>query len=306
MPLSFRRKLSSSRRTRHAAAVWFLLIPLLSAPVLGACTEESDQRAVQPGQAVIMQSPTGDPSLAFVTPPAAGEGLASPTSPARLIPTSAATTSQPAPSRAYFIHGGDLWQIPFGKGEAVPVIAGKSILAFAPSPDGEQVAVVYLAPDSGKENLADLKADGSQVIDIELALPPDDQSSHGGDILSIAWAPSGDQVAVARQDGSVSVVRTDGSITQIVDADPHRFPGALSFSSGGQALLFMDPDLPGRATSLYAVPTAGGATQKLIDGTATGHPVLQAHWLPGGTVIAYSQAVTTSPPARETSSALTR
>lgn len=261
--------------------------------MLGACTDPTDQRAVQPGEVATDIIPVQVASSSPAT-------QASPVSTSSPTPTTSTAVSsagvQPAAKRIYFTQGGDLWQIPVDMGDPAPVLTGHSILAFAPSPDGEQVAIVYLSGNADQEHLANFKADGTSIIDIALSIPADDQSSRGGDIQSISWSPSGDRVAVARQDGSISVVTANGTVRQILNPNTQRFPGSLSVSPDGRTLLYLDPSLPGRATSLYTIPLGGGAARKLVDGNRPNHPVLAAKWLPTGNQIVYIQAVASSPP----------
>lgn len=293
MPLGFKRGLKQSW-WRH---VLWLPVPvsllLVAVPALAACTDEIDQSAVQPGQVIIGLTPTAE--AGFASPGAFGTPSASPSAGTGTLSPSSDSGGLPAPSHIYFTNRGDLWQIPLTGGAAAPVVSGKSLLAFAPSPDGDQVAVVYVTPDSGQEHLSDVKSDGTSVIDVGISEPSDDSGSRGGDIQSIAWAPQGDRVVVARQDGSIAVVTSDGRMSQIVPADPNRFPGALSVSPDGKMLLFLDPALPGRATSLYTVPMIGGEVRKLVDGTQSSYPVLEARWIPNGDRIGYVQVTAASP-----------
>ncbi len=260
--------------------------------LLVACTDPSEQRAVQPGGLATYSIPT---QYAVASPTSAGTPVAISSTPIAATPFSAASVAQAAATRIYFTRGGDLWQIPVDSGSPAPVLAGHSILAFAPSPGGDQVAVIYLSGNSDQEHLANFSADGTSMIDVTLSIPSDDQTSRGGDIQSIAWSPDGNRVAVARQDGSISAVTRSGTMSEVLKPDKQHFPGALSVSPDGRTLLYLDPSLPGRATSLYTIPISGGVARRVVDGSQANHPVLAASWLPNSNRIAYIQAVASSP-----------
>ncbi|MGA7672123.1 MAG: hypothetical protein WBW04_16975 [Nitrolancea sp.] len=295
MPLNSLRSCIPRYASRHAsrAAVTMLLVTVLS---LVGCTDTADQRAIQPGQVATGFVPT---PFGHTTPYAnaspelgASPSGASPTTTGN--PDARRLATLPLSTRVYFTDGGDLWQIPITSGEAAPVLTGHSILAYAASPDGEQVAVIYMGGDPEQEHLADFKADGTSVIDVALKETGSDGAQAGG-IQSIAWAPTGDRVAVARQDGSIATVTNDGTITQIVGSNPVRFPGELSISPDGQTLLYLDPALPNRDTSLFTISMDGGTPNKLVDGNEPSDPVSAATWLPDGSGIAYIQPSASSP-----------
>ncbi len=297
MPLSSH--LSNLRQwtLRHVSRAGLCSLVLIGSIALSACTDTADQRAIQPGQVATGFAPT---AFGQLTPPSyASSGLAA--SPRSASPTGGATpnaesiTNQPVSNRVYFTDGGDLWQIPVSGGDAAPVLTGHSILAYAPSPDGEQIAVIYTTGDPEQEHLADFRADGTSVIDVALKQPDGGNSSQTGDIQSIAWSPTGDRVAVARQDGSIATVTNDGTITQIVAPDPDRFPGELSISPDGQTLLYLDPALPDHDTSLFTISMSGGSPKQLVVGDGSADSVLEASWLPDGSGIAYIQPAASSP-----------
>ncbi len=295
MPSSFKRWLNSTV-SRWPRAVGTVVI-LCSVLVLSACSEDFDQRAVQPGQVAISASQTSIPAYAQPSSLASPSAIGTAATPATAVnssPNGSTAANVPMAEWIYFTRGGDLWQIPAQSGNPAPVLAGHNILAYAPSPDGSQVAVIYLSTDKNEEHLADLKSDGSSVVDVALKIPSDDKGDRGGDIQSIAWSPNGNLVAVARQDGSISTVTKDGTISQIVPPDAKRFAGALSISPDGSTLLFLDPALPDRSTSLYSVSLNGGTVHKLVDGGSTGEPVMSATWLPNSR-IAYVQKAASSP-----------
>ncbi len=291
MPLDSGRRRNTLRRARHALSLGSVALLLTATFALGACTDPTDQRAIQPGQVAAGLAPAQSPDSTRTQATSAS----SVTSSLFATPTNVSGVPSPFTRLVYFTHGGDIWQIPVDGGDPSPVLTGHRILAFAPSPDGQQVAVIYVSSDSGQEHLADFQADGTSIVDVPLSVPTDDKHSSGGDIHSIAWSPTGDQVAVARQDGSISVVTQSGTVTQIVAPDSKHFPGALSISPNGQNLLYLDPALPGRPTSLFTVPLRGGTSRRLVDGTGPSHPVLAATWLPNSGRIAYIQAVASSP-----------
>ena len=270
---------------------------LIGSIALSACTDTADQRAIQPGQVATGFAPTPfgqfTPSSYAASGLAASPGSASPTNGA--TPNAGSVANLPVSNRIFFTDGGDLWQIPVSGGDAAPVLTGHSILAYAPSPDGEQIAVIYTTGDPEQEHLADFRADGTSVIDVALKQPDGGTGSPPGDIQSIAWSPTGDRVAVARQDGSIATVTNDGTITQIVAPDPDRFPGELSISPDGQTLLYLDPALPDHDTSLFTISMSGGSPKELIAGDGPADSILEASWLPDGSGIAYVKPAASSP-----------
>ena len=291
MPLDSGQTGNPLRRARHAVILGSIGLLLSAMFALGACTDPTDQRAIQPGQVAASLAPAQSPDSTTTQETV----ISSVTSSLSVTPTIVSGVPSPFTRLVYFTRGGDIWQIPVDGGDPTPVVTGHSILAFAPSPDGQQVAVIYVASDSDQEHLADYQADGTSIVDVPLSVPADDKRSSGGEIQSIAWSPTGDQFAIARQDGSISVITQSGTVTQIVAPDSRHFPGSLSISPNGQSLLYLDPDLPGRSTSLYTIPLRGGASRRLVDGTQPSHPVLAATWLPNNGRIAYLQAVASSP-----------
>lgn len=249
----------------------FLALLLVLALLAAGC-EEVDQAAVpvgRPDDAASSQlSPSGSPeataqSLSVVPPGVPVDG--------------------PQASRIYFTHGGDLWQIP-REGDPAPVVTDRDIIAFAPSPDGEQVAVVFAGEDDlgSGSTVAIVAADGS----VELELPESGPAESPAPVRALAWSPSGLAVAVARQDGSLTLVDIDGTVQTLAPAQNGSLPDDLSWSPDGTLLAYRDPALPGQPSSLYVVSAATGERQTLVAGDEDA-AVLDLAWLPGRHALAY-------------------
>lgn len=252
---------------RPAAVVLALLLALLAA----GC-EEVDQAAVPVGRP--------DDPISIASPSAS---TPAPTARIQSILPPEAPLSVPHASRVYFTSGGDLWQMP-REGPPAPVVTGRDILAFGPSPDGEQVAVVFATqPETnGNSTVAIMAADGSVVLE----LPDPALAESQAPVRAIAWSPTGSAVAVARQDGSLTLVDIGGTVQFLAPPQPESLPDDLSWSPDGTMLAYRDPSLPGQASSLYVVSAATGERTQLVAGETDG-AVLDLIWLPGRQAIAY-------------------
>lgn len=243
--------------------------------VATSCTEDLDQRAVQPG--AVSGTPTELPDVGV-------GGLRTPDTsinPSNERDLGLATGRQ----RFYFINGSDLWQQPVDN-LAAPVVTGRDILAFSSSPDGEQVAIVYQS-ENAENHFAVINADSTQALELK------PQSSDAGAvnpldrIRTIAWSPEGLAIAVAQQDGSVYVVSADGTVRTLVAPGHAQSPAQLSWSPDGQFLAFLDPALPNEPTRLFIVPADGGPVRELVTTDDATSAVQAMSWLPGRAAIAY-------------------
>lgn len=193
----------------------------------------------------------------------------------------------PNTRRIYFTKGGDLWQLPVDNA-AAPVVTGRDILAFAPSPDGERVAVAFQeggdAPRPRGTQFAIIRADSTTELQLK---DPDSGKGSSPAVRSLAWSPQGLAVAVARQDGSITVIDASGKVRQVVPPRPGSSPGGLAWSPDGSMLLYLDPAFPGQPTSLYTVSVNGGSPRRVVAGTSRDHAVIAATWLPGRDLLAY-------------------
>ncbi|MDI3339417.1 MAG: hypothetical protein QJR03_02675 [Sphaerobacter sp.] len=261
-------------RSHHAARAprVIILALLLTLTILVAGCAELDQTAVPPG-----------PLERVEDSPRSGIGKPQVRTPlATVLPPVIAVIPQSA-SRVYFAHGGDLWQLP-PEGDPAPVVTGRDILAFGPSPDGEQVAVIFASqPEmNGNSTVAIMAADGSVALELPDPAPAESQAP----VRAIAWSPTGSAVAVARQDGSLTLVDMSGTVRQLVPPQPGSSPDGLIWSPDGALLAYRDPALPGQPTSLYVVSVATGERHAVVTGDA-GSAVLAAVWLPGRKALAY-------------------
>ena len=248
-----------------------LVLSLLVAVTLTACTEV-DQRAVRPG--VARTSPEAGDAAASGNMGTATGGMLGAVSPEGVLPDA---------RRIYFVNGRDLWQLPVDN-PAAPVVVGRDLLAYSPSPDGEQVAVIFQGADGNAEQIAIINADST--VALELGGAQGGQSPLG-DVRSLAWSPRGLMVAVARLDGSITVVGADGSMRVVVPPGAATSPGRLQWSPDGATIAFLDPALPGRASSLSTVTVETGARRDLVRADEASGGVVAATWIPGRPELAY-------------------
>ncbi|WP_114227189.1 MULTISPECIES: Tol-Pal system beta propeller repeat protein TolB [Sphingomonas] len=117
------------------------------------------------------------------------------------------------------------------------------------SPDGSRI--VFESDRSGSQQLYVMNADGSGQRRI----------SAGGPSASPAWSPRGDKIAFVRVGAfRVGVMNPDGSGERLLtDGWQDESP---SWAPNGQFVMFNRFTRAG-ATSLYAVPLAGGAARRL-------------------------------------------
>ncbi|HEU5423851.1 MAG TPA: hypothetical protein VFU72_09955, partial [Nitrolancea sp.] len=231
---------------------------------LPACVDDLDQSAIQPGQ-----------ELAATTTAAAAA------SPRPVHHT--APVNVPARRRIYFTQRGDLWQLPVDSAPA-PVLRDKRILAFAPSPDASQVAVVFQG-DNGAEEFAVVRDDSTVALHVPLVDQSGTPIAGAAGVNALAWSPRGDSIALARDDGSLSTVGIDGKVQQLTAPHPGGHPGALVWAPDGQTLAYLDPALRAKAASLYSVPLNGGAPRVLAESGGGERPVLAAAWLDAASLI---------------------
>lgn len=254
-----------------------LLALLLVAALLGACSDDANQGAVQAGNVL---APTATPAPR--------------TSTSRTAPSRAPMPPHSERRRIYFTKGGDLWQLPIDNA-AAPVISGKSILAYAAAPDGDEVIVAFQLPGD-REAFAFVNADSTVDTTVTLTdasgTPVPDTVGAGG-VSGLAWGPQGQTFAVARDDGSISVVDRDGRVKVLVAPHPNSHPAGLAWSPDGKLLSYLDPALPGRPTGLYTVPAAGGTSRLLVESGGTDQPVVGASWIAPG-MLAYIQGKSSS------------
>ncbi|HET7035534.1 MAG TPA: hypothetical protein VFI42_07630 [Thermomicrobiaceae bacterium] len=252
-------------RAERSCLLALILALLLCLP---ACVDDLDQNAIEPGQEL-----TPTPTVAAVASP-------------RPLPH-AAPVSLPARRRIYFTQRGDLWQLPVDSA-AAPVVRDKRILAFAPSPDASQVAVVFQG-DTGAEEFAVVRDDSSVALHLPLVDQAGTPIAGAAGVNALAWSPRGDSIALARDDGSISIVGIDGTVRRLAPAHAGGHPGALAWSPDGQSLLYLDPALRAKAASLYAVPLSGGAPRALAESGGGERPVLAAAWLDAASLV-YAQS----------------
>ena len=253
-----------SRSQRGYPAVRLVVVVLL-AVLIGGCVD-TDQSAIAPG---VADSGASVPDAAVSATPDARPDVA-------LVLNQA-----PAARRIYFMHGRDLWQLPIDN-LAAPVVTGENIVAFSPAPDGEQVVVVSRAA-SGTEQIALVRADSSVALRVNAGSLAGDRQP----IVSVAWAPHGEAVAVARADGGIEIVNADETVRELVTGGGTPNPGNLAWSPDSQALAWLAPATLGKATALYTVPVAGGQPHRVVGAADASTAVVAMAWLPGRGTIAY-------------------
>lgn len=259
------------RRERVRPGWRWLAIALLVPALLAGCTDLDEPPVVpptlpaSPGASLLPRTPTATPEPTISAP---------------------VVSPLPSPQRIYFTHGGDLWQLPLDN-LAAPVISGSNLLAFAPSPDGERVAVALQEntgePGQRAEEFAIVNADSTVALQLST---PDDAFSDPEGVQAIAWSPNGEALALAAQDGALAIVGTDGSVQLLLPPHAESAPGALQWSPDGQTLSYLDPLRPGEATALSTVSVVDGERRLLVEGSEQA-AVHAAVWLPGRHQIAY-------------------
>jgi hypothetical protein len=240
----------------------------------------------------------GSPTAAVGIPSATREPTATPQP--TLLPEIEALLAPgptfPAPERIYFEVGTDLWQYPPG-GPATQVTRDLRIGPYAPSPDGQRVAIVAYST-RGTEQLAEVRIIGpsgvaNQTISEPVSTPPA--------IVDLAWSWDGAAIAAAYDDGTIEIVPVPGNTgatgpfaSELPDEPAAgRIVTDLTWAPTGAGLAYIA--YQGRGPRSLLIAPRDGTAFPVVDGDgAQSRSVRAFAWLPGRGRIAYVDDVSTS------------
>ncbi|HEU0115305.1 MAG TPA: hypothetical protein VFQ80_11540 [Thermomicrobiales bacterium] len=269
--------------------VSLLLAAIATLALLAACVEDdsgshqfaNDLRTPNATSAALA---TPDLTLLPTTAP-----LASPVSAADLL------RSRGAPSRIYFLRGGELWSLSLDNRSATRVVApaaGQAIVGFDASPSGDKVAVAFGSPNGRAPAGSLLVVDaGGRVVqrvdDLSNALKTTLSTPN-----SVDWSPQGKAILLGFRDGGIASVPIGaGAPRLLLSPAAARRPQRAAWSPTGQDFAFLNGTGASQPTALYRAAIAAGTPTPTVvapsgDSAAS---VAGFAWLPDGRSLLFTQ-----------------
>lgn len=162
------------------------------------------------------------------------------------------------------------------------------LMSAAPSPDGEQIALMASEPwpkgDMPKAQLFLMDADGSDLVVVP-ACPEDGCQG----TIGVSWSPDGRSILFPGNGAGVWVFDFGAGASRRLSGGALDYDAA--FSPDGRRIAFArtEPSLdPGPNAQIWVMNVDGSSAHQVTDATFA-HEATQPNWSPDGTRIAYTE-----------------